>query len=106
MAMNMREKISRVICGRDVSRRIAADWTSQLVQDVDRLVGELIDREWCNYLDDADAALSALEIPTSYMLNAAVDATGAGSDMSWSNRSPQSLFEQGYSAMIRKAKEG
>ncbi|MEW6626541.1 MAG: hypothetical protein AB1431_07115 [Pseudomonadota bacterium] len=90
----MREKIARAICGRDVSRRIAADWTSQLLQDVDRLVGELIDREWCNYLDDADAALSALETPTPDMVEAgqAVDGTITAEDV--------------WSAMIRKAKEG
>lgn len=38
--------------------------------------------------------------PTIQMLNAAVDATGAGSGMSWSNMSPQSLFQTAYRAMI------
>ncbi len=41
--------------------------------------------------------------PTRDMLNAAVDATGAGSGMSWANRSPQTLFEQGYKGMIAAA---
>lgn len=57
-------------------------------------------------LEAAAKILTALETPTPEMLNAAVDATGAGSDMSWSNRSPQSLFQQGWSAMIRRAGEG
>lgn len=41
--------------------------------------------------------------PTPAMLNAAVDATGAGSGMSWKNLSPQSLFELGYRAMLAAA---
>lgn len=41
--------------------------------------------------------------PTRDMLNAAVDATGAGSGMSWANRSPQTLFEQAYKGMIAAA---
>ncbi|MFD1104188.1 hypothetical protein [Sphingobium olei] len=52
-----------------------------------------------------EAALRALEVPTMEMLNAATDATGAGSDMSWSNRSPQTMFEQAWSAMIAAARE-
>lgn len=41
--------------------------------------------------------------PTRAMLNEAVDVTGAGSDMSWSNMSPQSLFDRAYRAMIAAA---
>jgi hypothetical protein len=41
--------------------------------------------------------------PTMAMLNAAVDATGAGGGMSWVNRSPQKLFEQGYHVMLAAA---
>ena len=41
--------------------------------------------------------------PAVEMLNAAVDATGAGSGMSWNGMSPQSLFERGYRAMLAAA---
>lgn len=41
---------------------------------------------------------------TREMLNAAVDATGAGYGMSWVNRSPQTLFEQGWYAMLAAAR--
>lgn len=40
--------------------------------------------------------------PSMVMLNQAVDATGAGSGMSWNGRSPQSVFEAGYRAMVAK----
>lgn len=90
MAMNMREKIARAI--------VAADAVA-VEEEI-----EPTSQTWAMLL--ADAALSALETATPEMVNAAVDATGAGSDMSWSNRSPQSLFQQGWCAMIRKAKEG
>lgn len=56
-----------------------------------------------DYLDMARAALTAMLKATPGMLNAAVDATGAGSDMSWSNMSPQTLFERGHKAMIQAA---
>lgn len=46
------------------------------------------------------AVLWALRSPTLTMLNSAVDRTGAGSGMSWSNRSPQTLFETAHTAMI------
>lgn len=42
-------------------------------------------------------------VPTPEMLNAATDATRAGSDMDWTNRSPQKLFGQGYAAMLAAA---
>ena len=51
----------------------------------------------------AKLAIAAMREPTEAMANAAVDATDAGSDMSWANRSPQQLFRDGYSAMIAAA---
>lgn len=50
-----------------------------------------------------DALRLVPTVPTPDMLNAAVDATDAGSGMSWSNRSPQSLFQAGYEAMLAAA---
>lgn len=58
------------------------------------------------YRQVAVAAIKAMREPTMTMLNAAVDATGAGSDMSWANRSPQGLFETGHQAMIDAALRG
>lgn len=55
------------------------------------------------YRDIARATIEAMREPTMAMLHAAVDRTGAGSDMSWSNRSPQGLFETGWQAMIDAA---
>lgn len=54
----------------------------------------------------AVAAIKAMREPTMPMLNAAVDRTGAGGDMSWVNRSPQGLFEAGHQAMIDAALAG
>ena len=54
----------------------------------------------------ARAAIEAMMEPTMPMLNAAVDATGAGAGMSWSNRSPQGLFETGHRAMLSAALHG
>lgn len=54
---------------------------------------------------DARAALEAMREPSSNMLNAAVDLTGAGSDMDWSNRSPQQIFREAWFAMIEAALE-
>lgn len=47
-----------------------------------------------------------LREPTMQMLNAAVDATGAGAGMSWVNRSPQRLFQDAHRAMIAAADDG
>lgn len=68
-------------------------------------------RRWQRYertywRDHAVAAIEAMREPTMTMLNAAVDATGAGSDMSWANRSPQGLFETGHKAAIDAALRG
>lgn len=38
--------------------------------------------------------------PTMAMLNAAVDHTGAGSNMDWNGLSPQSLFQRAWFAML------
>lgn len=51
----------------------------------------------------ARAAIEAMREPTRDILNAAVDTTGAGSGMSWVNRSPQTLFEQAHRGMIDAA---
>lgn len=41
--------------------------------------------------------------PTPEMLDAAVDATGIGSGMTWSNRSPQTVVEVAYAAALSAA---
>lgn len=87
--MDMIEKVARAIC-RDFHKG--------------KLSGGDLDNEvhnaWDLWTGEAAAAIKAMMEPDMTMLNAAVDATGAGSDMSWANRSPQSLFETGYRAMI------
>ena len=55
---------------------------------------------WRTCLPEARAAIEAMREPTREMLNAAVDATDAGSGRSWANRSPQRLFKDGMAAMI------
>lgn len=64
------------------------------------------DPDKCCCRKEAAAAIKAMREPTMTMLNAAVDRTGAGRDMSWVNRSPQSLFETGHQAMIDAALRG
>ncbi len=53
----------------------------------------------------AKAILHTMRAPKMDMLNAAVVRTGGGSGMSWSNRSPQGLFETAWQAAIDAALE-
>lgn len=85
--MNMIEKIARAIA--------RANYPSGSERDIDEI--------WEGWTEVAGAVLTALSEPTPAMLNEAVDATEAGSGMSWVNRSPQKLFEQGYRAMLAAA---
>lgn len=85
--MNMIEKIARAIDDK------ANEWSSESGEPPWDMPYELM----------AMAVLTALSEPTQDMLNAAVDATDAGGGMSWVNRSPQKLFEQGWQAMLAAA---
>lgn len=64
-------------------------------------------------LERLNKALALLEThavvprePTNQMNNAAIDATGAGSDMSWRNKTPQMVVAVAYRAMIAAAERG
>lgn len=94
----MSEMIERVALAILNSDRTAAGLTPAKSRD------EIPDSD--GYVRNAIAVINEMRVPTMTMLNAAVDATGAGSDMSWANRSPQRLFETGHQAMIDAALRG
>lgn len=85
--MNMVEKMARAMA--------RANYPGGSNRDIDEM--------WEGWVPEAKACLTALSEPTPAMLNAAVDATEAGSGMSWVNRSPQKMFEQGWQAMLAAA---
>lgn len=96
--MSMIERIARAIHDAMYSDEQSGAWMSgKCPLDSVTVDGDI------NLIRAATAAIQAMREPTMDMLNSAVDATGAGSGMSWANRSPQKLFDVGYKAMIDAA---
>lgn len=89
----MVERVARAMCNQYLKR----------IHDNETRREAVVEYEWHEWEGEAIAAIKAMRDPTMNMLNAAVDATDAGSGMSWVNRSPQKLFHAGQRAMIDAA---
>lgn len=92
--MSVVEAMARALCVEHMKRRIARDWTCQLVSDVDRLAAEISAREWRKHIGDAKASLRAMAEPTAGMIDAGQKCEAFGGDGG-----------QIYRAMIAKAVE-